>query len=129
MQAITPPTLSEQTSNSYTFPIIGDLDQMVNVIDMTALTLTLRDRNTGAIINNRQDQDVFQTNNVVVTTQTGPPLLTVATWLIQPADTPVVTPGTPYEIHDAIFRWYWDSGTRTQVHQMAFAIEHLWHLP
>lgn len=67
--------------------------------DISTLTLTLRDRKTGAVINSRQSQNIKDANNVTGTTGG------IWTWLLQVADNPIKDPTLRTEEHRAIITW------------------------
>src|SRR5262245_50562898 len=73
-------TMLEGSTGFYTFTIDQD------VAFLTALTLTLYDMDTLAIINTRENQNVLNANGCTVTTDPGTPLVTTITLEITPAD-------------------------------------------
>lgn len=56
-----------------------------------------------ATINHRSNQDVFDANNVTISTSG------TVTWLIQPEDTIKLNSNTDIELHVVLFTWKWGS--------------------
>lgn len=89
------------------------------------MTLTYYDKATGEILNTRQDQDAYNTNNVTITTDIGPPLASTVTWEIQPEDAILMDSRRELEAHIALFQWTWDSGNRHAAYEVQFNIEQI----
>ena len=100
----------EQSSADLTATLLQDSDDPQSVVpgsSLLSLTLTLYDVETGQIINQRDNQDVLNTNQVTVD-ENG-----LLTWYMQPEDTIIVTDELPpdsTEQHIALFTFTW---TRT----------------
>jgi hypothetical protein len=73
---------------------------------LTTLTLTLYDEWTETVVNGRDLQDVLGNHNVSVGVDG------VLEWLIQPADTTLVTPGRR-AWHRGVFHYTWPTGAWT----------------
>lgn len=71
----------------------------------TAMTLTLTNARTGAVINGRNSQNILDTNNVTHNASTG-----VVIWEIQADDTSMVDSSQSWEDHVATFTWIYDGG-------------------
>lgn len=85
-------------------------------LDLFALTLTLYDQKTQAIINDRDEQDVLNVNGVTIDSGG------LLTWEITPADNAFV--GTKAdEIHVALFRYYWNGGDRAHWHEVWLKVQ------
>jgi hypothetical protein len=128
MQALTP-TLLEATTAFYTFVLVDENDVGIDASVLDTLTLHYYDQTTLAVLNSRDHQNVYNAQQVTIATAPGPPLVTIVTWELQPADTAIVSPGRALEVHCAIFRWTWASGTRTNAHAVSFGIENLIDAP
>ena len=103
----------EKTNPTHKFTI---LDEDGNAVQPTVLTLTYYNRADESIINSRDDQNVFNTNNVVVTNG-------VVTWSVQVADTAVVDTALEAEIHVAL--WQWTANSKEGKHESIHRIENL----
>jgi hypothetical protein len=78
--------------------------------DLDTLTLTLIDASTQTIINNRNAQNVLNTNGVTIG-QDG-----LITWTIDPADNPIHDDRLEVELHRAIFIATWNGGAGEMTH-------------
>lgn len=120
-----PEMLWEATTGVYVFELVDEGNVTVDASQINELTLTYYDWADGTIINTRQDQNILNANNVTLITPPGLPLITTLTWDIQVADTAIVHPGLPWEVHVAVFRWSWAGMARHWGHQMAFGVRRL----
>ena len=114
--------LDEKTLASYSATIRDAAGAVIPTANITTLTLTLYDVETGTIINSRNAQNVHNTNNVTVTSGG------VLTWEIQPADNAII--GTrrragQYEKHVALFEYSWSSGSKASKHEVILDIRQL----
>jgi hypothetical protein len=112
-------TMLEGTTGYYTFTLDQDLSFL------TALVLKLYDVDSHAIVNNRDWQDVLNTNGCTVTTDPGPPLVTTVTLELVPDDTVILDPTRLVEYRALVFRWTWNSGARAAAHAVQFGVEAL----
>lgn len=106
----------EKAGASYYATITDDMGVMIPGSQLTLLQLTLyviRQDGSTAIVNNRNHQNVLNTQNVTVFNV----LQTLADgrtynlrWQAQPADTTLVE-DLPYERHLFLFEWTWAQGT------------------
>ena len=101
----------ERTMPTYTFTVT---DEDGNATQPTALSVSLFDRATSAIINSRDEQDILGANNVVVTNG-------VVVWSMVEADHPRVAAGDEGEIHVAEFEWT-TATSKTGRHRVAFRV-------
>lgn len=110
----------EASNAQYTAYLKDETGVAVELADISALTLTLRDKLTRTIINSRTAQNVLNTNNVTVHATSG-----LVTWSIQALDVTPVNRNQPYAEHIAEFNVTWDS-TKSAKHQVALQIEVAW---
>lgn len=98
--------INELTSALLTFQLEKYVDgawTALPVGELLTLTLTLYEETTETILNTRNAQNVFNTNNVTVSASG------FVTWQSQPADNSCV--GTALlEEHVALFEWSWADG-------------------
>ena len=114
--------LDEKTLAKYTATIKDEAGAAIATADITTLTLTLYDVETGTIINSRNAQNVHNTNNVTVSSKG------VLAWTIQALDNAIV--GTrrragQYEKHVALFEYTWSSGSKASKHDVILEIRQL----
>lgn len=111
--------IPEDSTSTYT-AILRDQDGVaVGAASLTALTLTLYNEATGAIINSRNAQNVLNANNVTVSAGG------VLTWSMQEEDNPIIDSGLGIELHTALFAYTWDSGARSSRHEAVFQVQNL----
>ena len=97
----------EDSSGTYTATLLQNNDDPTSVVpasSLVSLTLTLYDVVSGEIINQRDNQDVLNTNNVTVDEQGA------LEWQIQPEDNPIINTelaAGETEEHIALFTWEW----------------------
>ncbi len=106
-------TVNEKTNPTHEYII---LDEDGNPVQPTALTLTYYNRDTGAIINSRDGQDVLNLNNVVITNG-------VMAWSMQVADTTIVDDTSVAEINVAL--WEWVANSKTNRHKTIIRVVNL----
>lgn len=100
--------VDEQTRPDYSFSMTDSADgSTIPESSLQTLTLTYYNVADGSIINSRDDQDIKDTNNVVVAS------LGTVTWTLQDADTTIqdtsATEVDEYERHRALFTWTYTS--------------------
>ena len=110
--------VNEQSTAFYSFSLVDENDTAIAASTLEALTLTLTDDATGAVINSRSSQDVLNTNGVAANAQGH------VSWEMSPADNAIVGSPVPDtgEGHTAVFRWTWDSGTRSAAAEFRFSV-------
>lgn len=96
---------TELTSGRYRVEALTD-EAGVVLTSLDSLTITLFDKRTGAIINSRGHQPCLNAANVAF------PGDGSLTWLIQPADRPILDATLPFEEHVAIFEFTYAGGTK-----------------
>ena len=94
---------------------------------LQTLTLTLTDRRTGAVINNRNAQNALNANGVTVDTTSNPPTGALV-WKASAADNPIVNSEPnledgAIENHEAVFAWTWTDGTNQLSNQQKVYID------
>jgi len=98
----------EKTTPVYTATLVDESDQPITLASITTITLTLYDRQTGAIINTRTAQDIKNANQVTIHATSG-----LLTWSMVSADTAIQNadlPAESLEEHVALFQWVLTSG-------------------
>ena len=95
----------ERSSGVVTATLTDETGAPVTLASLTTLTLTLYDKATRTILNNRLNQDVKNANNVTVHATSG-----LVTWAVQPADMAIVT--SKDEVHAAQFTAKWAAGAK-----------------
>ena len=120
-----PTPLCEGTTGVYTFQVVDEASLGIEGSQLNSLTLTYYDLATGAILNNRDGQNVLNTNNVTLTTVSGPPLVTTVAWDIRPEDTILHDVRRETEQHIALFQWAWGASTKHAAHKVQLGIEAL----
>ena len=110
----------EKTSPKITATIQDEDGTAIPAASLDTLTLTLYNLNDSAktIINDRDAQDVLNTNNVTVDSSGN------LIWSVQSLDTIIV--GTQErENHRAVFEWTYSSGTKNGKYQIDMEIKNL----
>lgn len=99
----------------YTTILNDHLNQPIPLADIVSLTLTLTQIDKpatgpeiiGAIVNNREDQDVLNANNVTVHTTSG-----LLSFFIQSLDTAIIDATKLYETHRATFQCTYNTANK-----------------
>lgn len=102
--------INEQTTGVLSFKLeklVAGVWLPLSPDDLLTLTLTYYDVKSGTILNNRNAQNVFNTNDVTIS-DTG-----VVSWIVQADDAVVVGTGL-LEEHAAFFRWTWEDGQQSE---------------
>lgn len=114
--------INEQTSGRYSCQLVDE--NGLGFGGVVSLSLTLFDKNTLTIINNRSAQDVLNTNNVVFDTATG-----ILTWDLQPADNAIVDDTRRVEEHRARFTAKWSGSSKQVNDEIVLKVINLRRLP
>jgi hypothetical protein len=115
--------IDERTTPVYT-ATIKDADGVpIPLNQITSLTMTLFDNATGSIINARDDQDILNTNGVVVEETSGKLI-----WNMSEQDTAIGNDASFYESRIGQFVWTYGSGKRG-THEILFTIRNLEKIP
>lgn len=119
-------TVLERTTAIYTATFQDENGVVIKLADLVALTLTLYDKKTGTIINDRDKQNVLNANNVVVHATSG-----LLTWIMQPADNVIISaiPPGDLEVHIALFEWTWDQGNKHGKQEVRINVRQLTRVP
>jgi hypothetical protein len=103
--------VDEDSTRVVTFTLLDEANVAVPGSALTEATLTLFDLGTASpgspvkgIINDRNGQDVLNTNGVTID-EAG-----LVTWELQSEDNIIVTPRRQVERHRAMFRFTWPDG-------------------
>lgn len=110
---------NELSSGVYTATLTDENGDAVPASAINSLKLTLKDVDSGTIINSRDRQDVLNTNNVTVHATSG-----LLTWTIQPADNAIVSASKAdgdIERHLAVFELVF-STTKRQNHRVELEV-------
>jgi len=109
----------ERSSGVVTATLTDESGTAVPLATVTALTLTLYDQGTRAIINSRRNQNVLNANGVTYGASNG-----LVTWLVRPADMACVS-GAPEEVHVALFTCKWEGGLKERAWRVMLPIENI----
>lgn len=127
---------NELESAVYTTVLSDESGAVVPGSSLTALTLTLYDTKSGSVINNRDHQNILNTNDVSIDSNG------LLTWNLKPADNAILNPTTAtspitingetyqgYETHAAVFHATWSGGNKAKSHQITIIVANLNKLP
>ena len=116
-------SVNENSTARYTATLVDETGALIPGSSLTTLTLTLSDRATGSILNNRSAQNVMNANGVTVydTLQNGVDadgnaITYNVLWQVSPADNAIAIAGRALEVHIALFKGTWSSGTKEVTH-------------
>jgi hypothetical protein len=109
----------------YTFELVDEAEVPVAANQVNSLTLTYFDQSTGTVINNRDNQDVLNTSDVILITEAG---ITRLEWLMQPEDTAILHRDRAWEIHVVQFEWSWAGLQRFGLHRIGIGVQRVDHL-
>lgn len=105
-------TQTERSSGVYTATLADENGDAVTALD--SLVVWLRDLQTGAYLNSRENQSLLNANGGTFSAGT-------FTWAMSPADHAIVG-GDSRERHEAVFRATWDSGTKARTWSILFDV-------
>jgi hypothetical protein len=115
--------IDEGTTPIYTATIKDAAGTPIPLAQITTLTLTLFDNATHSIINGRDDQNVLNSNGVMVEETSGK-----LTWNMSSLDTAIGNTAAFYESRIAQFVWIYGGGKRG-THEILFTIRNLEKIP
>lgn len=110
-------TITEGSSGLYTATLATPGGTAVTAVMLTALSLTLYDKETGAIVNSRDAQDVLNKGNVTIDAEGE------IAWSIQPADTVILDATKEKETRVALFHATWNTGSETGEHRWEYTFQ------
>ncbi len=113
--------IREATTAQYTATLKDETGTVIPTADMTAITLTLYNDATAAIINSRDAQSVYDANGGTLHATSG-----LFTMIFTPADSPIVDTTLAHgvrEIHIARFDFTWASGVKAGKHVLTLEVE------
>lgn len=113
--------VNEKTTFLYTGTLVDENGVSLGPIDMSTLTVTLYDQDTGAIINGRNNQNALNANNFVLTANASGNL----TWDSLPADSPIINLAKETEVHIALLQWTFATGTKAGRKEIAIRVVNL----
>lgn len=107
----------QDTSGKYSATLLDEEGVGVDAADLDTVTLTLYDTATEDIVNEREEQNILNTNQVEIDT------LGNLEWNWLPEDMPLLNEisRTP-EVHTALFTFIWNSGASQLLHEVSFRI-------
>jgi hypothetical protein len=118
--SITLGPVNERTTSRYTSGPLTDEDgAVVPGSVLSSATLTLTDEKTRTVINSRNAQNVNQANGVTISD------LGIVTWLLVPADNPIITNRLSQEVHVATFDLRWDAGASRAMHEVKILVNNV----
>ncbi len=109
----------EGATARYSAVLKDETDTVIPAASLTALTLTLYNVATGAIINSRNAQNVLNANNVTVDASGN------LVWTVQPGDNAIVDTSLDREDHVALFKFEWSSPTKRGYHQVVLRAQNM----
>jgi hypothetical protein len=111
-------SVRERTSGVYSATLRDEAGAVIPDATLESLTLSRYVTGSGAVVNNRDQQDVLNTNDVTVDSSG------TLTWAVRPADNAIVgTHGRRFERHRAVFQFTWSSGTKRGWHAVEFLVQ------
>lgn len=111
----------EKTTPVYKATLVDENDDPIPLADISALTLTYKNRRSGAVINSRNGQNILNANNVTVHATTG-----LLTWSMRTADTAIQDSTLDVdtrEEHVALFEWTLTNGSAGKFQTRFFIVQ------
>lgn len=116
-------TIAERTSALVQATLQDELGAPIAAAQVTAITLTLCVRATGAIINARQDVDVLTSGMGTIDPTTGRLSIT-----LRPEDNVLSTQTITQEEHAAVVSYTWDGGAKIGRQEILFTVANVLHV-
>lgn len=110
-------TVPERTTQSFTATIKDETGTVIPLANMTTITITHYNRDTGVVIGARNGQDVKNANGGTYHATSG-----LFTMLFDPADMAIVDDTLAMENHVALFAWTYSAGARRGQHEALFSV-------
>ncbi len=111
-------TVNERSSARYTFTVLDYDRVMIPKSQMSTLRLSVFEARSLTTVNGRNDQNVFDQNNVTIAADG------TITWDVQPGDNIIVNPEYSQETHTVQFTLV-VTGGKQHVHQTAIVVNNL----
>ena len=117
---------NEHSSAEYSALLKDQTGAAIGAANLTLVRLTLYDRDTDTILNARDDQNVLNTNDVLIADDVDGN--TLLTWAMQPADNAIIAQTRKgAEVHTALFTFEWPGGHHH--HEATILVQPLAHIP
>ncbi len=108
-------------TGTFTIILKDQDDNPVPKVDITVLTLTFKDKKTGAVINNRDSQNVKELNQHTLGDTDGK-----LTWKMESADNPIMGTGVPLgDIEHHIAEYLFETATYKGRHVESFYVRQI----
>lgn len=123
--------VNEHSSAEYSADLKDQDGNPVGVANLTLARLTLYDRDTDTVLNERDDQDILNANDVTIEDVTAGSTITRTrlVWALQPEDNVVIRQARlSGEPHLALFSFEWAGGGHHH-HQATIYVRPLQHVP
>lgn len=111
--------INERTTPEWAFDLIDGAGDPIEATALNEFTATLYDKETGDIINDRDEQNALNANQFTVDAD-GHGL-----WKLTPEDTAVLHPGTDFEVHVLLLEWTYNAGTKFGKYEYMHRINNL----
>jgi hypothetical protein len=115
-QTITSPVVCEKTTCQLTQQLTDESDVNITSAQVSALTLTLYDKKTGAVLNSRSAQSILNTNGGTLSSGG---LLTL---VLAIADNALNAQAAASEQHVALIEYTWASGLKAGKKEITFTV-------
>jgi hypothetical protein len=118
--------LNTGETGTYTVTLKDEAGVAVPLANVSTITLTLRHRFSGDIINTRSAQDVKNTNNCTFHATSG-----LFTWYLQPGDTPLTDATRKIDEHLGLITitYTGTGGTRVAAHEVVIRVRNTSTVP
>lgn len=115
--------INEGTTPEWEFDIVDGNDDPLPYTALLTLEATLYDKETGAIINDRNHQDVLNDHGFTLNGDGH------GKWKVAPEDSAVLHPGADFEVHVLMLEWTYASGLKDGKFLYVHRINNLGHTP
>jgi hypothetical protein len=112
-------SITEGQSFTYSASLQSADSTGISADQLTSITLTYYDRDTGVVINAWSSKTVLSTNGVTISATGG------LTWEGTTADAILLNRTLPpgaYEVHKGLFKWIWGTTEKTGYHEATFYV-------
>lgn len=111
--------VQEKTTIKITGRLVDESAAVLAAASLTTLTVTLYDKETGAIINLRDDTNILNTNGGTVDANGN------LAWTMDPADNPISDATLHIEKHIALFEWTWTAGAKADKEEFEIPVRNM----